>query len=134
MKAHMRYMAWEVKTLPLFDAWFLGLSESEQATVRAYIRLLQEDGPTLGFPQSSGIKNSKHGAMRELRVQSGGKPLRVLYAFDSTRAAILILGGNKTGDDRWYDVNVPKADSLYDAYLATLPAPTKPAKKKGKRR
>jgi hypothetical protein len=126
-------MAWDVKTLPPFGAWFLGLSETGQAAVRAHIMMLREDGPLLGHPYTSQIKGSKHGNMRELRVQSGGKPLRVLYAFDPTRSAILILGGDKTGDDRWYEVNVPKADKLYVSYLATVaPAPTRPGKK-GKR-
>jgi len=42
--------------------------------------------------------------MRELRVQCGGRPLRVFYAFDPTRSAILIIGGDKTGDNRFYDL------------------------------
>jgi hypothetical protein len=58
--------------------------------------------------------------MRELRVQHAGRPYRVLYAFDPRRAAILLLGGDKTGDNRWYAVNVPKADALYDEHLKTL--------------
>jgi hypothetical protein len=121
----MSLMAWAVETLDQFDDWYLGLSESEQTSVRACWRLLGERGPTLGHPHTSDIKGSKHGNMRELRVQSGGKPLRVLYAFDPTRTAILILGGDKTGDDRWYEVNVPKADKLYDTHLAELNPPTK---------
>ncbi|WKW52475.1 type II toxin-antitoxin system RelE/ParE family toxin [Rhodomicrobium lacus] len=58
--------------------------------------------------------------MRELRVQSGGKPLRVFYAFDPRRAAILLIGGDKTGDDRFYERMTPIADALYDEYLAKL--------------
>ena len=45
---------------------------------------------------------------------------RVLYAFDPRRVAILLLGGDKTGDDRWYEKNVPLADRLYDNYLAGI--------------
>jgi len=55
--------------------------------------------------------------MRELRIQHRGKPWRVLYAFDPRRAAILLLGGDKTGNSRWYEENVPKADALFDEYL-----------------
>lgn len=44
----------------------------------------------------------------------------MLYAFDPRRVSILLLGGNKTGDDRWYEVNVPKADNLYDEHLRYL--------------
>jgi hypothetical protein len=58
--------------------------------------------------------------MRELRVQSRGDPLRVLYAFDPRRAAILLIGGNKTGDNRFYDHMVPLADRLYDDYIEEL--------------
>ena len=58
--------------------------------------------------------------MRELRVQSGGRSLRVFYAFDPRRSAILIIGGDKTGDDRFYQRMVPIADQLYDMYIAEI--------------
>ena len=58
--------------------------------------------------------------MRELRVQSGGRPIRVFYAFDPRRTAILLLGGDKTGHKRFYDRMIPIADSLYDVYLSEL--------------
>ena len=51
-----------------------------------------ERGPDLPFPFSSGIKGSRHEHMRELRVQSSTKPLRIFYAFDPRRAAILLIG------------------------------------------
>jgi hypothetical protein len=122
----MSFMTWAVASLAEFDAWFLELSDRDQAAVMAYLGMLEERGPTLPHPYSSGIVGSKHGGMRELRVQRGGRPIRVLYAFDPTRTAIVILGGDKTGDDRWYEVNVPIADRRYDAHLASLrrtPAP-----------
>lgn len=77
-------------------------------------------GPRLPFPHSSGISRSRHPHMRELRVQSGGRPLRIFYAFDPRRAAILLIGGDKTGDDRFYETMVPIADRLYDTHLADL--------------
>jgi hypothetical protein len=58
--------------------------------------------------------------MRELRIRHAGRPYRVLYAFDPRRAAILLFGGDKTGNDRWYDEHVPIADRLYDEYLREL--------------
>jgi len=58
--------------------------------------------------------------MRELRIQHHGRPYRVLYAFDSRRTAILLLGGDKSGDERWYDREIPRADNLYDEHLAEL--------------
>ena len=62
----------------------------------------------------------QHSHLRELRIQRQGRPLRVLYAFDPQRTAILLLGGDKTGNNRWYKVNVPIADRLYDEYLQEL--------------
>ena len=58
--------------------------------------------------------------MRELRAQAGGDPLRMLYAFDQRRAAILLVAGDKTGDDRWYETNVPVADRLFERHLRTI--------------
>ena len=58
--------------------------------------------------------------MRELRTQCDGHPLRTLYAFDPRRVAILLIGGDKTGDNRWYDVFVLIADRLYDNHLKEL--------------
>ena len=55
-----------------------------------------------------------------MRVQHEGRPYRILYAFDPRRNAILLIGGDKTGNKRWYDVHFPIADRLYDAHLETL--------------
>ena len=51
---------------------------------------------------------------------TAGDPYRVLYAFDPRRMAILLLGANKSGDESWYDANVPRAEALFDAHLAEL--------------
>jgi hypothetical protein len=58
--------------------------------------------------------------MKELVIQHAGRPYRVLYAFDPRRNAILLLGGDKTGNANWYQEYVPKADKIYDAHLAAL--------------
>jgi hypothetical protein len=58
--------------------------------------------------------------MRELRIQHQGRPYRVLYAFDPRRVGILLIGGDKTGDGRWYEKFVPLTDRIYDAHLAQL--------------
>jgi hypothetical protein len=60
--------------------------------------------------------------MRELRVQSRGNPFRIFYAFDPRRTAILLIGGDKTGKDRFYEEYVALADVLYDTYLEELKA------------
>ena len=113
-------LAWEVEGVDQFAEWFTGLSAEEQVSVGRVVDLLVEHGPSLPFPYSSGIEASRHRQMRELRVQHRGEPYRVLYAFDTRRAAILLLGGTKTGNARWYEVNVPRADSLFDEHLREL--------------
>ncbi len=111
---------WEVEYTDELGEWWGALSEAEQESIDASVRLLEEKGPNLGFPHTSGIEGSRHAHMRELRVQHEGRPYRVLYAFDPRRCAILLIGGDKTGNDRWYVAHVPIADKLYDAHLATL--------------
>lgn len=111
---------WDVEYTDEFGRWWESLSEGEQESVAASVGLLEECGPMLGYPHSSGVRASRHGHMRELRTQHDGRPLRTLYAFDPRRAAILLLGGDKTGADRWYEINVPVADRLYDEHLAQL--------------
>jgi hypothetical protein len=113
-------MKWEVEYTDEFGEWWRLLSEAEQEAIRASVKLLSEFGPTLKFPHTSGINGSRHGHLRELRVQQAGRPYRVLYAFDPRRCAILLLGGDKTGKHRWYDENVPIADRLYSEHLELL--------------
>jgi hypothetical protein len=113
-------VAWEVEFTDEFEEWWNGLKETEQIKIDAAIRMLEEYGPDLSYPASSGVSRSRHSHMRELRVQVRGKPFRVLYAFNPKRAAILLVGGDKTGDDRWYEVNVPKADQVYDRHIEEL--------------
>lgn len=72
------------------------------------------------FPFSSGIEKSRYSHMRELGTQHCGRPYRVLYAFDPRRVAILLIGGDKTGDDRWYDKYLQLADKIYDTHIANL--------------
>jgi hypothetical protein len=113
-------MAWEVEVTDQFKEWWQTLDEEQQDAVAIKVLLLQEFGPALGTPHSSDIKGSRHGRMRELRAQQAGRPLRVLYAFDPRRAAILLIGGDKTGNDRFYTEYAPIADRLYDEHLEEL--------------
>jgi hypothetical protein len=127
-------MAWEVEYTNEFEAWWTTLDEGEQDSIDQAVRLLEQRGPTLPFPFSSHVRGSKHGHMRELRVQHGGDPYRILYAFDPRRAAILLIGGNKRGDDLFYDRTVPLADRIYDEHLAKLEQERKPAGRQPRRR
>jgi hypothetical protein len=111
---------WQVEYTPEFDAWWGKLSEDQQVVIAAKVELLEKHGPSLPRPHSDVIVSSKHSNMKELRGRSGESLLRVLYAFDPRRAAILLIGGDKSGSDRWYEEFVPIADRLFDEHLAVL--------------
>ncbi|OZI66414.1 type II toxin-antitoxin system RelE/ParE family toxin [Bordetella genomosp. 11] len=113
-------MPWAVEYTDQFGEWWSSLDEAERESLDASVELLIANGPLLGFPHSSGIKGSKHRHMRELRTQHAGRPFRTLYAFDPRRCAILLIGADKTGDDRWYETHIPVADRLYDEHLRQL--------------
>jgi hypothetical protein len=89
-------------------------------TIDAAVRVLEVKGATLGAPRSSKKKSSRHGRMRELQIQHQGRPIRVFYALDPRRVAILLIGGDKTGDARFYERMVPETDRLYDEHLEEL--------------
>lgn len=113
-------MTWDVEYTDEFGDWWESLTAEEQESIAVSVHLLEDRGPSLGFPHSSAINGSRHGHMRELRTQHNGRPIRTLYAFDPRRSAILLIGGDKTGDNRWCETNVPLADRLYDEHLEQL--------------
>ena len=113
-------MEWEVEYTDKFGQWWETLDEAEQESIDTVVRLLEQYGPHLQQPYSSGVEGSKYGRMRELRIQHQGRPYRVLYAFDPKRTAILLIGGDKTGQDRWYKEFVPQADRLYTEHVEEL--------------
>jgi hypothetical protein len=99
-----------------FQEWFLGLDDADAEAVVRVVGLLEAKGTALGFPYTSAIAGSRY-SLRELRVQSGGRPLRVFYAFDPKRQAVLLIGGDKTGDERFYERMVPRAEVIWEQYL-----------------
>jgi hypothetical protein len=111
---------WAVEYTDEFGEWFESLSESEQDSIDRNVHLLEQFGPALPDRYSKPIVPSRFSHMRELRVQHSGEPIRLLYAFDPRRVALLLLGGNKTGDDRWYEKYVPRAEVLYEQRLREL--------------
>lgn len=113
-------MEWEVEFTDDFEGWWDTLTIAEQESVAAKVSLLEKFGPSLPRPHADKIESSKHQNMKELRIQHAGRPYRILFAFDPRRCAILLLGGDKTGNAHWYKENVPKADTIYDAHLKGL--------------
>lgn len=116
---------WAVEYTDEFAEWWDTLTEADRIAIDAHVHELERRGPNLSFPYSSGVEGSRHEHMRELRIQRGGRPLRVFYAFDPRRVALLLIGGDKTGDGRFYERYIPIADKLYDEHLTELKRETK---------
>ena len=111
---------WEVEYTNEFGAWWQTLPEDVQESIAHDIGILEAVGPGLGRPQVDTLKGSRHTNMKELRTQHDGEPYRTFFAFDPRRGAILLIGGDKAADGRFYDRLIHRADALYDEHLATL--------------
>jgi hypothetical protein len=110
-------MSWRVLFTDEYLSWFDGLTREEHKAIAAAIELLKEHGPTLGRPLVDQIKGSRIKKMKELRPMIGY--IRILFAFDEERAAILLVGGDKTNVwDAWYREMIPVAERLYDVHVA----------------
>jgi hypothetical protein len=110
---------WEIEVTNQFAAWYQGLSDPDADAVDEAVGALQARDPALGRPFVDTLKTSRYPHMKELRPRGGH--LRVLFAFDPRRNAILLLGGDKTGRwQGWYREAVPLADDLYETYLDEL--------------
>jgi hypothetical protein len=111
---------WEVEYSDEFKEWWDTLTDDQQEDLVASVELLRNLGPALPRPHADVVKGSRYPNMKELRTQSQGKPLRTLFAFDPRRCAILLIGGDKTGDSRFYEKMVKMADKLYGEHLKQL--------------
>lgn len=112
---------WSVD-LELIEDWLISLDEDSRHQVIAALHILQEYGPALGRPLVDTVSGSRHRNLKGLRPgSSGGTELRVLFAFDPARSAILLIAGDKAGNwSRWYKKNIPRADDLFDIHLARM--------------
>ncbi len=99
-----------------FRDWYLGLSNTEADSVTISVERLEQLDIVLSYPHSSKIRGAAH-SIRELRIAAGHSPLRVFYAFDPRRNALLLLGGNKAGSKRFYREFVPRAEAIWERYL-----------------
>lgn len=113
-------MNWDVLLDDDFAIWLDGLQEQQRIEILAHVNLIRERGPQLGRPYVDTVDRSKFRNMKELRIQINGDPWRILFAFDPNRAAILLVGGNKRGDKRWYSRHIPIADERYRGHLDRL--------------
>ena len=119
-----------------FEDWINALDRTERTRIMMHVGLLQDLfrttigpscrpssltpsklGPNLGRPYADSLKSSKHPHLKELRIQIAGDPWRVLFAFDTARVAILLVGGNKGGDKHWYKTHIPIANMRFERHL-----------------
>lgn len=123
-------MTWVVLLTPECEAWLDGLPAGDRGAILQDARLLEAAGPQLGRPQVDHIKGSKHSNMKELRSRFGGHQYRTLFAFDPKQRALLMIGGDKVGQDqgRFYKNLIKLADAILNDHLAAL------AKEKAKHR
>src|SRR5699024_12829521 len=112
---------WSVD-VKLVEPWLDSLDDNSWKQVTAAIEVLEEIGPQPGRALVDTVTASRHKNMKELRPGSAGRTeLRILFAFDPDRQAILLLAGDKAGNwTRWYKKNIPVADDLFDDHLRTL--------------
>jgi hypothetical protein len=107
-------------------AWVVAFCEAEfdafpgevQDAILARVNLLEREGPQLGRPHADTLKGSGHTNMKELRCPAAN--WRVAYAFDPSRRAIFLAGGDKSGgsEKRFYRRLIAKADERFDQHLA----------------
>ena len=114
-------MKWEINT-DLVEQWLLSLDQDTYLQVRAALGILESDGPRLGRPLVDTIRGSRYQNLKELRPGSSGRSeIRILFVFDPTRRAIMLVAGDKAGRwERWYREAIPQAERLIDNHLGQL--------------
>ncbi|TWU59601.1 type II toxin-antitoxin system RelE/ParE family toxin [Crateriforma conspicua] len=113
-------MNWEIEYTDEFEAWWDTLDVVDQEAIAMSVGLLQDKGPQLDRPYADTLYGSKFDNMKELRTRRGPNHFRTFFAFDPRRCAILLIAGNKTGDDRFYETMLPIADRLYEEHLKEI--------------
>ena len=111
-------MRWKTERTAQFDDWWLALPKAERRKVVFSIEELEATGPSMGRPLVDTVRGSRYLNMKELRAS---ETIRVFFAFDPRRKAVLLIGGNKAGKSkRFYRQMISKADQIYDAHLRRI--------------
>lgn len=113
-------MTHEIEFTDEFNEWWDGLTMEEQTSIDRSVIVLSDMGAKLGRPHVDTVKGSKYPNMKELRVQHAGRYFRIFFAFNPQRNGILLLGGDKRGNQRFYDEMIPLADKIYTRHLDEL--------------
>lgn len=111
---------WTIERTDDIVNWIKELDDDAKEAIYKNLLILKEFGPSLGRPYVDSVKGSRHENMKELRVSNKKRVFRILFAFDPKRSAILLIGGDKRGDKRFYERMIPLADTLFDQHLKAL--------------
>ncbi len=103
-----------------FERWLDQQEVGLRREVVSKSQLLKQHGPSLGRPLVNTIKSSKISNLKELRIQYKGDPWRILFAFDPVRRAVLLVGGEKQGEKRWYEKNIQIAEERFKRHLEKM--------------
>ena len=114
-------MSWEIEYTDEFEEWWNKQTEDAQEAITQKVKTLSDIGPNLGRPHVDTLYDSRHSNMKELRVRSPGE-IRVFFAFDPRRMAILLVAADKEGKDEklFYQKMITQADELYDQHLKEI--------------
>jgi hypothetical protein len=112
-------MTWEVEYTDQFEAWWRTLPAVSRDAIDAAVERLEQVGPGLGRPWVDTLQGTRYPNLKELRPRGGN--IRILFAFDPRRMAILLIGGDKTGRwQEWYREVIPMAEALYEEHLREI--------------
>jgi hypothetical protein len=111
---------WEIVTTEEFSLWWAELDEEVRECVSHDVRVIGAFGPHARRPVVDTVAGSRHSNLKELRTRCYRMQLRVFFAFDPRRRAVRLIGGDKSGDSRFYETMIPRADAIFDRYLSEL--------------
>lgn len=122
MGSRLLGVRWTVITHPAVGEWLAAVDKDTFEQITAGVRELQDKGPALGRPLADTVKGSRHKNMKELRPGSSGRSeIRILFAFDTGRQAVLLVAGDKAGRwQDWYKQAIPVADDRFDEHLSRM--------------
>jgi hypothetical protein len=117
-------MQWVVDFHPDFAPEVLRFPKVVRRDIYSLVGLLRKMGPQLGRPQVDTLNGSKHSNMKELRFRADDGAWRVAFAFDLSRRAILLVGGDKSGvsQDKFYRNLIDVADRRFDQHQRAISA------------
>jgi hypothetical protein len=108
---------WKILQTAEFKWWFSTLDSAAKEDIYSAIAVLKQEGPALGRPRVDTLQNTNYPNLKELRVQSVGRPYRIIFAFNPKRNGVLLIGGNKQGNKNFYKKIIPIAEKLYEEHI-----------------